>query len=67
MTYLTESPILKYPNPEKRYVVFTDASDQAAAAVLTKEYKEDNKRSKKCLLLTFLHIFLTHNSGGALL
>ena len=32
---LTESPTLKYPNPQKRYVVFTDASDQAAAAVLT--------------------------------
>ena len=26
-TCLTESPILKYPNPQKRYVVFTDASD----------------------------------------
>ena len=34
-TCLTESPILKYPDPCRRYVVFTDASDQAAAAVLT--------------------------------
>ena len=37
-TFLTESPILKYPDPRKRYVVFTDASDQAAAAALTQEY-----------------------------
>ena len=33
-TCMTEAPILKYPNPQKRYVVFTDASDQAAAANL---------------------------------
>ena len=32
---LTEAPILKYPDPQKGYVVFTDASDQAA--VLTQE------------------------------
>ena len=35
---LTEALILKYPSPSKRYVVFTDASDQTAAAVLTQEY-----------------------------
>ena len=31
---LTEAPILKYPDPSKRYVVSMDASDQAAAAIL---------------------------------
>ena len=41
-TYLTESLILKYPNPQKRYVVFTDASDQAAATVVTQEYTCDD-------------------------
>ena len=41
----TESPILKYPNPQKRYIVFTDASDQAAA-VLTQEYKDDDNEVK---------------------
>ena len=66
-TCLTESPILKYPNPQKTYVVFTDASDQAAAAVLTQEYKDENNEIEKCLLLTFLHNFLKHNSSGALL
>ena len=42
-TCLTEAPILKYPNSSKRYVVFTDASDQATAAILTQEYTEDGK------------------------
>ena len=41
-TCLTESPILKYPDPQKRYIVFTDASDQAAATVLTQEYTDDD-------------------------
>ena len=46
-TCLTESPILKYPDPHKRYVVFTDASDQAAAAVLTQEYIDDDGQMKE--------------------
>ena len=41
-TCLTVSPILKYPNPSKRYAVFTDALDQAAAAVLTQEYTSED-------------------------
>ena len=47
MTCLTEAPILKYPNPHKRYVVLTDASDQAAAAVLTQEYSVENDEVKE--------------------
>ena len=46
-TCLTESPILKYPDPHKRHVVFTDASDQAAAAVLTQEYTDDDGQMKE--------------------
>ena len=46
-TCLTESPILKYPDPHKRYVIFTDASDQAAAAVLTQEYIDDDGQMKE--------------------
>ena len=46
-TCLTESPILKYPDPQKRYIVFTDASDQAAAAVLTWEYTDDDGQVKE--------------------
>ena len=41
-TCLTEGPILKHPNPSKRFVVFTNASDQAAAAVLTQEYPDED-------------------------
>ena len=32
---LIKDPVLKYPDPNKRYVVFMDASNQAAAAILT--------------------------------
>ena len=46
-TCLTEASILKYPNPHKRYIVFTDASDQAAAAVLTQEYSDENGEVKE--------------------
>ena len=42
-TCLTEPPILKYPDLSKRYVVFMDASDQAAAAVLTQEYTGEDR------------------------
>ena len=31
---LMKDPVLKYPDPIKRYVIFTDASDQAAAVIL---------------------------------
>ena len=44
---LTKSPILKYPDPHKRYVVFTDASDQAVAAVLTQEYIDDDGQMRE--------------------
>ena len=33
------SPILKYPDPNKRYTLFTDASKYAWACVLTQEYQ----------------------------
>ena len=36
-TCLMKNIILKYPNPNKRYVIFSDASDQAAAGVLCQE------------------------------
>ena len=65
-TSLTKSPILKYPDPHKRYVVFTDASDQSAAAVLTQEYSDDDGQVKKCQLHTFLPSLMIHNSSGAL-
>ena len=38
---------MKYPDPHKRYVVFIDACDQAAAAVLTQEYSDDDGQIKE--------------------
>ena len=49
-TCLTEAPILKYPNPHKRYIVFTNASDQASSAVLTQEYLDENGEVKEMLI-----------------
>ena len=46
-TCLTEAPILKYPFPSKRYVAFTNASDQATAAVLTQEYPSEDGETKE--------------------
>ena len=46
-TCLTESPIPKYSDPQKRYTVFTDASDQAASTVLTQEYTDDDGQVKE--------------------
>ena len=46
-TCLTEAPILIYPDPSRRYVVFMDASDQVAAAVLTQEYPSEDGETKE--------------------
>ena len=46
-TCLTESPILKYPNPQKRYVVFTNVSNQTSTAVLTEEYACDDNEIRE--------------------
>ena len=46
-TGLNEAPSLKYPNLSKRYAVFTDASGQAAAAVLTQEFSDEDGRIKE--------------------
>ena len=51
---LYQHPILKYPDPARPYVLFTDASNYAWAGVLTQPYDEvdpsnlstDNKATK---------------------
>ena len=41
-------PILKYPDPNKHYVLYTDASKYAWSCVLTQEYEyEDEGKLKK--------------------
>ena len=40
---LCTKPILKFPDPQKSYVLFTDASKYAWASVLTQPYTEEIK------------------------
>ena len=35
---IVQAPILHYPNPDKKYIVYTDASDDACRAQLSQEY-----------------------------
>ena len=35
---IIKAPILQYPNPSKRYIVYTVASDDACRAQLTQEH-----------------------------
>ena len=35
---INKAPILHYPYPNKRYIVYTDASDDACGAQLSKEH-----------------------------
>ena len=46
--FLIKAPILKYPDPTKPYVLFTDASGYAWAGLLTQEYthEQDGKKRK---------------------
>ena len=37
---LTKDTILKYPDPKKKYIMYTDASDYAASAVLCQEHPD---------------------------
>ena len=62
---LTEAQILKYPDPPKRYVVFTDASDQAATAILTQEYTSEDGDTKE-MPVAYLCSSLTPCLNGAL-
>ena len=52
---LITSPILKYPDPNKPYTLFTDASKYAWACVLTQEHdhEKDGKVFKSNHLITF--------------
>ena len=44
---LLEEPILKYPNPEKPYLLYTDASRYAWAGVLTQSYQHKDEKGVK--------------------
>ena len=44
---LLKEPILKYPDPSKPYVLYTDASKYAWAAVLTQTYQHNDEKGVK--------------------
>ena len=48
---IIQAPILHYPNPSRRYIVYTDASDDACRAQLTQEHDG----------MEFPIAFLSHN------
>ena len=55
---LLEEPILKYPDPEKGYILYTDASKYAWAGVLTQEYTYDDVDKERTV-----HHPITYVSG----
>ena len=44
---LMQHPILRYPNPGRRYTLFTDASSIGWAGVLTQEFEDDKGKKKQ--------------------
>ena len=55
---LVKEPILKYPDPSKPYVLYTDASKYAWAGVLTQSYQHKDERGVK-----EIHHPITYISG----
>ena len=47
---LMEHPILRYPDPNKGYTLFTDASSIGWAGVLTQEFEDDKGKKKQHLI-----------------
>ena len=54
--FLLKEPVLKYPDPNKPYIMYTDASKYGWAGVLTQEYEydEDGKIKKIHHPITYL-------------
>ena len=50
---IVQAPILHYPNPNKKYIVYTDASDDACGAQLSQEHNSTEFHSS--IPLTYLH------------
>ena len=49
---IVQAPILHYPNPEQKYIVYTDASDDACGAQLSQVHN-DMEFPVACLSHTF--------------
>ena len=60
MESITQAPILHYPYLNKRYIVYTDASDDACRVQLSQEHDGTE------FLIAFLsHTFWKHKGNGA--
>ena len=57
---ITQAPILCYPDPNKRYIVYTDASDDACRAQLSQEHN-----GTKFPIAFLSHTFWKHKENGA--
>ena len=55
---LIQEPILKYPDPNKPYILYTDASKYAWSCVLTQEYEHKIKEK-----IRKIHHPITYASG----
>ena len=47
---LTVIPLLSYPDPNKRFILYTDASDTCIGEVLCQEYTEGGETCSLCIL-----------------
>ena len=57
---ITQAPIVHYPDPSKRYIVYTDASDDACGVQLSRNMMVQNFQ------LPFSDtLFLKHKENGA--
>ena len=50
---IIQAPILYYPDPNKKYIIYTDASDDACGAQLSQEH--DGTESPIDFLVTHIH------------
>ena len=54
--YLFESPILKYPDPEKPHTLFTDASKYSWACVILQAYSHIIEGKEKTILQPIIYV-----------
>ena len=55
---LLKEPVLKYPDPSKPYILFTDASKYAWACVLTQEYEHEFDGKVRKILHPITYVLL---------
>ena len=55
---IVQAPILHYPNPNKTYIVYTDASDDACGAQLSQEH--NGTEFPIAFLYTYFYVNTVH-------